>query len=174
MSRTNVWLGAHGRPGRCLDGAVAGLAGGAIEVVWIALYQGFVGGDAGAVARGVTQTLFPQFASAPAASSAGLAIHMGLAVLLGTVIALSLRRFLPRIAGTAVEPLAVVGVLIGVWAINFFVVLPVINPGFVGLVPYGASFVSKVLFGFAAAFVFWGAGRLRAASRNERENYDVK
>jgi hypothetical protein len=38
-----------------------------------------------------------------------------------------------------------------VWAVNFFVVLPVINPQFVDLVPYAISLVSKVLFGVAAA-----------------------
>ena len=94
----------------------------------------------------------------------GVAIHMTLAVLLGIVIAFSVRKFLPRIIGSAWEPVVVVGMLVGVWVMNFFVILPAVNPGFVVLVPYGASFVSKVLFGFAAAFTFWCAGRLRATS----------
>jgi len=41
--------------------------------------------------------------------------------------------------------------LIGVWAVNFFVVLPSIDPDFIHLVPYSVSLVSKVLFGLAAA-----------------------
>jgi hypothetical protein len=44
--------------------------------------------------------------------------------------------------------------LIGVWAVNFFVVLPIISPEFALLVPYSVSLVSKVLFGLAAAEAF--------------------
>jgi hypothetical protein len=39
-----------------------------------------------------------------------------------------------------------------VWAINFFVVLPVISPGFVHLLPLAVSLASKLAFGLAAAF----------------------
>jgi hypothetical protein len=60
-----------------------------------------------------------------------------LAILLGVVIASLVSRLLPRIVGTAMEPVVVVLTLVGVWAVNFFVVLPVINPDFVALVPYG-------------------------------------
>jgi len=49
---------------------------------------------------------------------------------------------------------AVVGVLVLVWTMNFLVILPVVNPAFVTIVPYGASLTSKVLFGVAAALVF--------------------
>ena len=38
-----------------------------------------------------------------------------------------------------------------VWAINFFIVLPVISAPFVHLVPYSVSLMSKLLFGIAAA-----------------------
>jgi len=145
-------------------GIIAGLAGGAIEIGWIALYQGMANHESLAVARGVTQSLIPQLGNAPAAGPLGVVIHMTLAVLLGIVIAFVVRRFLPRIAGSAWEPVMVVGMLVGVWAMNFFVILPVINPAFVTLVPYGASFVSKVLFGFAAAFSLRMTGRPRAAS----------
>ena len=41
--------------------------------------------------------------------------------------------------------------LAAVWAINFFVILPVLSPAFVHLVPYSVSLMSKLLFGFAAA-----------------------
>ena len=41
--------------------------------------------------------------------------------------------------------------LAGVWAINFFVVLPIVSPGFVGIMPYAVSLASKLLFGAAAA-----------------------
>ena len=150
-------------------GAIAGFMGGAIEVGWIALYQYLAGHETAAVARGVTQSLIPSLAAAPAAIPLGVVIHMTLAILLGIAIAIFVRKLLPRIVGTAMEPMVVVSLLVGVWIMNFFVVLPMINPDFVALVPYGASLVSKVLFGFAAAFVFWCASRLRAAMKNLKE-----
>jgi hypothetical protein len=82
---------------------------------------------------------------------------MTLAILLGIAIAIFVRRLLPRLVGTVMEPVVVVSMLAGVWAMNFLVILPIINPDFVLLVPYGASLASKVLFGVAAAFVFWCA-----------------
>jgi hypothetical protein len=41
-----------------------------------------------------------------------------------------------------------------VWAVNFLVVLPYLNPGFVDLLPYSVTLVSKLLFGVSAATVF--------------------
>jgi hypothetical protein len=41
--------------------------------------------------------------------------------------------------------------LAGVWAVNFFVVLPLVSPAFVHIVPYAVSLTSKLLFGVAAA-----------------------
>jgi len=153
------------RRGLFTVGIVAGLGGGVVEAAWIALYQHLTGHEAAAVARGVTQSLLPGLASAPAGVPLGLAIHMGLAVALGILIAVAMPRIAPRLAGTPLEPVAVVAALIGVWAVNFFIVLPIINPAFVTLVPLGASLASKTLFGFAAAFVFWFSRRYGVAGR---------
>lgn len=128
-------------------GALAGLAGGCAEIAWIVLYTGLSGGEAAGVARGVTGSFFPALAAALPAVPLGIAIHMLLAILLGIAIAILLRSAFPRLRGTAFEPVAVIALLVGVWAINFFVVLPALNPAFVSLVPYGASLISKVLFG---------------------------
>jgi hypothetical protein len=146
-------------------GAIAGLAGGFFEVGWIALYQKLNGHESVAVARGVTQSLFPEFVTAPASVPLGVVIHMALAVLLGVVIAFVVNRMLPRIVGTVMEPVVVIVMLVGVWATNFFVALPAINPNFVLLVPYEAGLASKILFGSAAAFVFWSAHRPRVAQK---------
>lgn len=144
-------------------GLVAGLAGGAAEVVWILFYMGLTGGEAAVVARGVTATLGTSYAGASWAISVGIAIHMALAIGLGIVIVIMLRAYAPRLTGTMAEPFAVVGILIAVWAMNFFVVLPMINPEFVGLVPYGASLASKVLFGASTALVMhlWPARQVK-------------
>lgn len=148
-------------PGIWSTGMLAGFAGGAAEVAWIALYGGLSGGGAAEVARGVTDTLYPNLAATPQAVPLGVAIHMGLAIMLGLAVAVLLRSLYPRMQGTALESLAVIGILAAIWGMNFFVVLPVINPAFVELVPYSASLVSKLLFGIAAASV------LRMCDRSE-------
>jgi hypothetical protein len=144
-------------------GAIAGLAGGAAEIGWISIYQNVVGHESSALAAGVTQSVIPGLAPTPLGVPLGVSIHMVLAILLGVAIAMLVKAFMPRIVGTLMEPVVVIIMLAGVWAANFFILLPMINPEFVLLVPYGASFVSKMLFGFMAAFVFWCAHRFRSA-----------
>jgi len=133
------------------SGAIAGLAGGVVEISWIALYKHLSGGEAADVARGVTETLFPNLVTPAAAVPLGIVIHMGLAIMLGVAISVFVRSLLPRTAPAALEALVVVGLLVCVWAINFLLVLPAINPAFVALVPYTTSVTSKVLFGATAA-----------------------
>ena len=135
-------------------GAMAGLAGGAAEISWIAIYANISGNQATMVARGVTETVFPQLVASDAAVPLGIAIHMGLAVLLGIAIFALVRSFLPSTLPAAFEPIAVVGLLVSVWGLNFFIILPALNPAFTTLVPYTTSLISKVLFGVAAALVF--------------------
>ena len=142
-------------------GILAGIMGGLAEVAWITLYQQAGGVDASVVARGVTDSLAPSLAGGTWAVVLGLTIHMTIAAALGVAIAVFLRKALPRLAGTALEPVAVVALLVGVWAVNFFVVLPVVNPAFVTVVPFGVSLMSKVLFGLAAAFVLARANKPR-------------
>ena len=55
-------------------------------------------------------------------------------------------------------------VLLAVWSANFLVVLPYLNPGFVQLLPYGVTLLSKLLFGLSAAAIF-RADRLRREAR---------
>lgn len=135
-------------------GLWAGLAGGAAEVAWIAIYRGLAGAGSADVARGITETVFPALAAAPYSVALGLAIHMVLAVGLGLAVAVLVARALPSLAGSWAEFALVVAILAGVWCMNFLVVLPVVNPAFVTIVPFGASLASKTLFGVSAALVF--------------------
>jgi hypothetical protein len=86
-----------------------------------------------------------------------VAVHMGIALALGValVAALQAMRFAP---GTGYGSAAAVLILAGVWAGNFFVLLPQIDPSFVTLLPYGATLASKLLFGLAAAVCLRLAG----------------
>ncbi len=76
---------------------------------------------------------------------------MMLAVTLGIALAFAwsaLRESRPGLANP--YPLMLTA-LAGVWAVNFFVVLPIVAPAFVHMVPYAVSLTSKLLFGMAAA-----------------------
>ena len=135
-------------------GLAAGFVGGLAEVGWIALHQATQGGDAGRVARGVFETVAPGLAPQALAAPLGVAVHMMLSLALGLALAVALRRFMDA-ASPSRAALAVVATLVAIWAVNFFIVLPVLNPGFVTIVPYGVSLISKALFGVAAASVFF-------------------
>lgn len=126
-------------------GALAGLAGGVAEVAWIWIYAAATGGDAASVARGVTDTV--GIGALPPVAG-GVAIHMALAAILGMAVAVALAP--TRLHGARLYG-AMIGALAAVWAINFLIVLPLINPQFVEIVPLGVSFLSKLLFGLAAA-----------------------
>ena len=133
------------------QGVLAGMAGGLAEVAWVTLYAGLTGGDAAVLARGVT-TAAGVTALVPASPIAlGVAVHMTLAVMLG--VALSCAWSALRVHRPSLDnPLPfMLAALAGVWATNFFVVLPIVSPAFVHMVPYAVSLASKLLFGVAAA-----------------------
>ncbi len=86
-----------------------------------------------------------------ASAASGVAVHMGLAAALGV----GLNAAVQTVAGRSacyrmVFPFMLASLAI-VWAINFFVLLPAVNPGFVHLLPYGVTLASKLAFGLAAA-----------------------
>lgn len=138
---------------RLRPGALAGLAGGAAEVAWVLLYSGLGNTDGTAVARGITATFSSAAGASSVSASLGVAIHMGIAIVLGMAVAVAARALLPHSRSALLEPCFVVASLVGVWAFNFHVLLPLINPEFVHLLPLAASLASKVIFGVAAALV---------------------
>lgn len=135
------------------DGVVAGIAGGLAEIAWVSAYAGMTGANPGIVARGVTTAagLTGLLPAAPA--TLGVGVHMTLAVMLGIGLAAAWRASAARMRHFGGPFPATVAALIGIWALNFFVVLPAVSPAFVSLLPYAVSFVSKLLFGVAAAAV---------------------
>jgi hypothetical protein len=132
-------------------GCVAGAAGGLAEIVWVALYAGITGGDAAILARGVTSAAGVRALMPASPVMLGVVVHMSLAVVVGLLLAFAwreLREQWPSLRSPFPFALAA---LAGIWALNFFVVLPMVSPAFVHLVPYGVSLTSKLLFGVAAA-----------------------
>jgi len=63
-----------------------------------------------------------------------------------------------RMLASRIDVLAVLVVsgtaLVGIWAINVFAILPMINADFVTLMPYTVTLVSKLGFGIAVGLVF--------------------
>ncbi len=135
------------------SGVVAGAAGGLAEIAWVTLYAGIAGTDATALARGVT-TAAGVSALLPAACSVtlGLSVHMILAATLGVALTFAWQALSAKHGLRNPYPFMLLA-LAGVWAMNFFVVLPIVSPAFVHMVPYAISLTSKLLFGLAAAEV---------------------
>jgi hypothetical protein len=133
---------------------LAGLAGGAAEVLWIALYSSATGTSGIAVARQVTASVWPAAAEWAIAPALGVALHMALSLgLAAALVPLLLRWGTPRTGHVAFQTSALAALALAlVWVVNFLLVLPVLNPQFVTLMPYGATFLSKLL--FAAAMVY--------------------
>ena len=133
------------------QGVIAGASGGLAEIAWVTLYAGATGGDPAVLARGVTSAagvgaLLPQ---SPVAL--GITVHMTLAVSLGVALAYAWRSLRThKFTATGPYPFMLTA-LAGVWATNFFVILPIVSPAFVHMVPYAISLTSKLLFGLAAA-----------------------
>jgi hypothetical protein len=146
-------------------GIVAGAAGGFAEIAWVTLYAVMTGADPATLARGVT-TAAGVSALLPADPVAlGVIVHMALAVTLGIAISFGWRTLSSHRLDIAGLFPFVLAALIGVWAVNFFVLLPGISPAFIHLVPYSVSLMSKILFGLAAAEAF---RRQHASARKSR------
>lgn len=148
----------------------AGLAGGAAEVLWVAAYSMVVGPDVSVVARQVTASVWPALADASGAAWLGLGIHLGLSLLLAAGFV--------RVAGRLLvhRPVAMVfataaAALAAVWAVNFLLILPVLNPAFVELLPYSVTFASKLLFSAAMAGVLAGCFRVPVRPLRLRGGY---
>jgi hypothetical protein len=136
---------------------VAGLVGGMAEMAWMMLYSLHAPPGALEVSRQVAFSVFPGVVDSVWAPLLGVFIHLALSIALAAVAAVALWLPLARRFGAlAVLPIAIVTLLV-VWKINFFVILPIVNPAFVTLMPYGVTLFSKLLFGLAAGSALYYA-----------------
>lgn len=135
---------------------LAGLCGGMAEILWVAVYSAMTPISGMDVARQISASVFPSLEDTSAAASVGIAVHLLLALLLAGIFTVAVWLPFARKLRFAQVMLVAVAALIGVWAINFFLFLPAINPAFVNLLPYAATLFSKVLFGVAMG---WGLAR---------------
>jgi len=131
--------------------ALAGLAGGLAEVIWVALYCSVTPLSGTQVLRQITASFFPSWAGAEFAPVLGLALHLALSVLVAYAFGLVVWRTFARRGGAATTLATSLVALSAIWSINFFVLLPIVNPEFVGLMPYAVTLASKLMFGIAMA-----------------------
>lgn len=141
--------------------ALAGLAGGVIEIAWISLYSSLTATSSVEVARQVTATVLPAAAGNGFAPFLGIGIHLVLSIALAAGFAALLFGPVARRFGATGIFLSGLTTLSAVWAVNFFFLLPLLNPGFPLLMPYAVTLTSKLLFGAAMSSVLIGRrGRL--------------
>lgn len=138
---------------------LAGIAGGLAEVSWVMLYASLTSLDASLVARAIATTFLSNPLDDRLLVLIGIAIHFALSIGLATAFTYAIADW------PAHETLIVVAVtaLAAVWAVNFLIVLPVVNPGFVNLLPSPVSLSSKLLFGVAMGWTI-----LRLSYRTHR------
>ena len=142
-------LNHSGAPHRTL--ALAGLAGGMAEVIWVALYCAVTPLYGTQVLRQITGSFFPSLAGAEFAPLLGLALHLALAVLVAYAFGFAVWQTFARRRGAVTTLATALAARTAIWAFNFFVLLPVVNAQFVNLMPYAVTLASKLLFGIAMA-----------------------
>jgi len=133
---------------RLRNGVAIGIAGGLAEIVVVTLYCAVTGASALDVGRHIASAVGLDGASA----WAGVAIHLALAAALGIAIMFAWNPANGNPARAAPLYASMLLVLAAVWAINFFMVLPMLSPDFVTLLPLPVTLASKLMFGWTAAF----------------------
>jgi hypothetical protein len=150
MHTTNTLCRSAAASNVLRTGLYVGLAGGMAEIVVVWIYAAATGGDAAMVARHVAAAV----GLGGAGAATGIAVHLALSLALGIALAGLMRPVQRLVASDGAMFALMPGALAVVWAVNFFVMLPVISPSFVHLLPLTVSLASKLAFGFAAG-VTW-------------------
>ncbi len=150
-----------------LSTITAGVAGGLAEVIWILIYYFDSPASALEVARQISVTIFPATVEAYYAPILGIIIHLLLSLFLAFVFAYTALLLLFKRYGKKGIYLGSLITLAVVWKINFFVVLPLINPSFISMMPFYATLFSKLLFGTAMAWVMSSSLSLECATPHD-------
>ncbi len=148
--------------------ALAGLAGGIMEVLWVGAYCAATPLGASEVLRQISASVVPAAAYSPGAPALGLVIHLALSIALAMAYGLTIGTAPVRRTSQASTIATAVAVLAAVWVFNFFVLLPQLNPAFVDLMPYPVTLLSKLLFGVAMGYALHRGDVVRAAAAAPR------
>jgi len=132
---------------------LAGIAGGMAEVFWFAIIGPVLSLNIHDVATGITASIFPAMAASSYSVQLGIAIHLLLSVVLAAVYLVTLGRWSMSRYRLSGQLLIGMASLLLVWAVNYLIVLPIINPSFIEISTYGLSLLSKAFFGITMALV---------------------
>lgn len=134
-----------------LGGAIAGLGGGLAMIAAAALLTGASGGDVWLEPREIAAPLVGM--GSPAGVALGTLLHFLIAGLLGAVFGIVKRRVLRLPSDYGVPVVAGLSYGIMLWAIAYFVVLPVLNPAL--LDTYAPSFVIQhMIYGVVTGMLY--------------------
>ena len=140
----------------CQPILMAGLAAGMAEMLWVTAFSSTYSLSSATVARQITASFWPAAAEWSYAPALGIVIHLALSIALVAMTAPVLSRLTQKVSGAGFIIACSALMLALVWTVNFFIILPVLNPAFVTLLPYGVSLVSKLLFGVTMGAVLHG------------------
>lgn len=141
-----------------------GFLGGAAEVVVVTLAALVAGIGGWVVATGVSDATFGSIFWGTDAVVVGMVVHFALSFLIAACFVPFAARIQQRFGALAVVA-ASAAALCGVWAMNFFVILPRVAPEFVTLVPYEISFLSKLSFGVVMGLTLVSPSRINELRR---------
>lgn len=142
---------------------LASLAGGLAEILWVALYASMTPLDASRVAHEVAAS-FVALPIGTGSTALGIGVHLLLSIAVAGAFAVLLWQPLARHRSPAATWLLAAAALAAVWAFNFGVLLPFVNPAFPTLMPHGVTLASKLLFGMSMAAVL-DAGKPTASAK---------
>jgi hypothetical protein len=148
---------------------LAGLAGGTAELLWIMAYSSVNSVSSVTVAQQIVASIWPAAAQWPFAPVFGVFIHLVLSIILVALAAPILSRIATQNAGAGFIVTSAAILLALVWTVNFFIILPVVNPAFITLLPYSVSLASKLLFGVAMGMVLYNLRRPQNPSPVSRQ-----
>ena len=149
---------------RLLPVIVAGLAGGLIEVAWILSYSSISSASAAEVARQITCSVMPYSVNAGSAVLLGVGIHLLLSIALAAGFVVLLYGPVARRFGATGVFISGLATLSAIWAVNFLILLPALNPAFPMLMPYAVTFTSKLLFGAVMSWVLVKSPKMQPQS----------
>lgn len=149
-------------------GAIAGAVGGLAEIAAVAVYSAGIGSHPSIVARGVTAAAGLGLLMPASPVAMGIFVHMTIAVVLGVTLSFAWKVVRPHFSTGAMLFPYMLAALTGVWAVNFYLLLPAVSPAFIHLMPYPVSLASKLLFGVVAAAVLRWSGSEMSSGRGCR------
>lgn len=138
---------------------IAGLVGGATEILWLMFLCRFLPLDLAEVARQTALSIYIFSQTSQWLILWGIAIHISMSMAVGLLFAYIINRSPDALHKITLTPLLSIAFLLVIWIVNFALILPILNPTFMALMPLIATLMSKVLFGCGMGITFvWAKG----------------